>query len=219
MDYSRQLEVFRPEEFNTPVNIVGAGAVGSWVALFLAKLGIKDITVWDFDIVAEHNLPNQLFHIRDIDSPKVEALHYIVKDATGIEIEIKNTRVTGNEQLSGIVFMLTDTMSSRFEIWREAIRMKPSVKLLIETRMDLEGGRIYNVNPLDLTHIKNYEETLYSDEEASVSACGASQSVIATAVNIASKAVWQLIKYHNHDSLDNEILLSTRHANIITTKW
>ena len=59
LDISRHKELFNPYYFNTPVTIIGAGATGSWLALMLAKLGIQDITVYDFDVVEEHNVPNQ----------------------------------------------------------------------------------------------------------------------------------------------------------------
>ena len=50
------------KKFNTPIHIIGCGATGSWVALMLAKMGISNITCWDFDKVEEHNLPNQFFY-------------------------------------------------------------------------------------------------------------------------------------------------------------
>src|SRR5690554_7355564 len=62
--------------------------------LQLAKLGITNITVWDFDVVEEHNVPNQLFGLNDIGKPKVEALKQIVAEHTGTEINIKNEKFT-----------------------------------------------------------------------------------------------------------------------------
>lgn len=60
-DFSRQVNIFKPEEFKTPIQIIGAGATGSWVALSLAKMGIENMTIYDFDEVGMHNLPNQCF--------------------------------------------------------------------------------------------------------------------------------------------------------------
>ena len=51
MEYSRQVNIFKPDEFNTPVHVIGVGATGSWLAPSLAKLGVKNIHVWDDDIV------------------------------------------------------------------------------------------------------------------------------------------------------------------------
>jgi tRNA A37 threonylcarbamoyladenosine dehydratase len=64
LDVRRHAELFDPHTFNTPVTIIGAGATGSWLAIALAKLGIDNISIWDFDKVEEHNIPNQAFGIR-----------------------------------------------------------------------------------------------------------------------------------------------------------
>ena len=78
---------------------------------------------------------------------------------------------------------------------------------------------MYNVIPTDLTHIKEYEDTFYSDDDAEVSACGASMTVISTALGIASWCVRQLINWHNEEELDNEILIDFKYNNIFTKQW
>lgn len=227
MDYSRQRDLFNPETFEYPVTLIGAGATGSWIALILAKLGIKNITVYDFDKVEEHNLPNQLYfldgngseHLTDIGILKVDALQGIIRNATGTEITTKPTRVNGEQRLSGIVFMLTDTMKSRKEIYEKAVRLKPGVQLLIETRMGLSDGRIYTVKPCDLKQLTAYEKTFYGDDVAPVSACGASQSVITTAMSIASMAVRQMINWHNGVPINNELLFDFENNAVYPTVW
>lgn len=237
MDFSRQREAFEVQSFKTPVHVIGAGATGSWVVLMLAKMGIQNIHVWDFDTVEEHNLPNQAFraeycdipmgnnevgvHKSDIGDKKAIAIYNLCCNMTGNmqQITYHDEKVDGTQRLSGIVFMLTDTMSSRKEIWEKAIKLKPQVKLLIETRMDLEGGFIYCINPINTPQIKEYEKTFYTDEQAAVSACGTSQSLIATALHISSVAVWQLINFHNKRELPNFISISSRYNNAIANTW
>lgn len=220
MDYSRQLDIFNPQSFNTPVHVIGAGATGSWVVLMLAKMGIKDIHVWDFDVVEEHNLPNQAFFQRDIGYSKSNSIGRIADECNyNLGIDCHNEKVDGSQRLSGIVFMLTDTMSSRKEIYEKAIKLKPSVKLLIETRMDLKGGFVYTINPINMTQIKEYEQSFYTDEEAAVSACGTSQSLIATAMQISSIAVWQLINYHNGNKINNLITISSEYNQTEAFEW
>lgn len=197
INYSRQSNIFNKNEFNIPINIIGAGATGSWLALMLAKMGITNITVWDFDVVEEHNLPNQLFELQDVGEAKVFALQRIIQNHTNIVINVKNEKVTRNTRLSGIVFVLTDTMGSRKYIY-ESLKFKPLVRLIVETRMGGNGGYIYTINPMDVNQHEKYEGTFYSDEEAEVSACGTSISIVSTAINIASQAVWRLINYSNN---------------------
>lgn len=218
IDISRHKELFNPENFNTPIHIIGVGATGSWLALALAKLGIEDITVWDFDIVKEHNISNQCYDIEQINEPKVHALKNYIDASTKTQIKIYNEKFT-NQRLTGIVFLMVDSMSERKRIWEEAIKMKPAVKLLVEPRMGLDVGRVYNVNPCNLNHIKEYENTYYDDDVAEVSACGNSMTVISTALGIASWCARQLINYNNNIELDNEILIDFKYNNIVIAKW
>lgn len=218
LDIIRHMELFDPYKFEEPITVIGAGATGSWLALALAKLGLTNITVYDFDVVESHNIPNQAYSISQIGQPKVNALYDIIYNTTGTKINIKNERYT-NQRLTGIVFLMVDSMAERKRIWETSIKLKSQIKLMIEPRMGLDMGRIYNVNPLDMEQIKRYEETLYSDDVAEVSACGASMTVITTALGIASWCGRSLINWHNKEELDNEILIDFKYNNIITTKW
>jgi len=202
INYSRQSNIFNKDEWNAkgvPIHIVGVGATGSWLTLMLAKMGIENITVWDFDVVEEHNLPNQLFGTEHIGKEKVWALQDFIHKQTGMLINAWCAKVTGATRLTGVVFVLTDTMKSREYIFK-ALKYKPAVKLVIETRMSGEGGYVYTFNPIVAREIEKYEKSLYSDEEAETSACGTSVSIVSTAINIASQAVWRFINYAN----DNE---------------
>jgi molybdopterin/thiamine biosynthesis adenylyltransferase len=225
IDPLRHLSVFSPHAFGDKlVDVIGAGATGSRVALGLAKLGIEKIRVWDFDKVEEHNVPNQVFGLEHVGSFKVNALAEIIKAATGTAITAKKQKVDGSQDLGEIVFLLTDTMSSRKEIWDQGLKLKIKTRLLIETRMGADNGRVYALNPSKLDHIKEWEATLYSDDEAEVSACGASISVGPTAEVISGLAVWQLVRWFAvergvEDNLDNEVIFSLRPMNILSRQF
>lgn len=196
-DFSRQIDLFDPRAFTTPVHIIGCGATGSWAALQLAKMGIANVSLYDFDIVEMHNLPNQYFGFNDIGENKAIALSNRIKELTGFEYKAFNKKVTGEDTLGGYVMILTDTMASRKDIWHNAIRLKPLVKLCVETRMGLKGGNVYAINPNNYELITEYDKTLLAtDDEAEVSSCGTSLSVAATAVLIANHAVWRIIAHH-----------------------
>jgi molybdopterin/thiamine biosynthesis adenylyltransferase len=206
MDITRHKEIFNPEKFTDRVNVIGCGASGSWVVLMLAKLGITDIHVWDFDTIEAHNIPNQAFGIDAVGKHKVEAMELTCFEQAGIDITVHKERVSQDTKLSGVVFMLTDTMGSRNEIFKFALKNNLAVSLLIETRMGAESGRVYTINPNLLSHTKAYSSTLYTDEEATVSLCGIEQSLAPTAMMTASYAVWQLIKWSKNEELANEII-------------
>lgn len=220
LDTRRHMELFDADSFNTPIHVIGAGATGSWLVLQLAKLGIKGelIHVYDFDRVEEHNIPNQAFDINQVGDAKVDALAKLVEIATGTKVNVHGKRFTSG-RLTGYVFLMIDTMSGRKEIWENSIKMKSAVKLLVEPRMGLDVGRVYNVDPMNMKHIEEYEKCWYSDDEAEVSACGTSMTVITTAMAVSSWCVRQLIEHHAGNELDNEILMDLKYNNIITNQW
>lgn len=220
IDTLRHIEVFSPDTFGDQrIDLVGVGATGSKIALELAKLGVRNIHVWDFDEVEAHNIPNQVYGQNHIGELKVEALQKIIEEQTGTLVAVHPEKVDGSQHLGDVVFLLTDTMSSRQEIWKSGLRYKPYVKLLIETRMGSNNGRVYALNPSNPAHVKGWEATLYSDDVAEVSACGESITVGSTAGVVSGMAVWQLIRWHQReeqlklgkshkDEIENELIFS-----------
>lgn len=207
MDYSRQLVLLDPQKIGKKsVSIIGAGATGSYVALQLAQMGWGNtplnqgiIKVWDGDIVEEHNLVNQAYDRSHIGMPKVMALADVVMRKCGFAIETHNEMVKSQQEVkSTYVFLLTDTMSSRSEIFKNCLQFSFATDLVIETRMGIDKGRIYAFDPNNPVEVEQWKKTLYTDDQAETSACGASASIIPTVYNISSKAVWRLI--HHFDT-------------------
>lgn len=207
------------------IDVIGAGATGSRIALSLAKLGVSNLHVWDFDSVESHNIANQAFRLQDIGKLKVEALAEIVKELTGISIVQHNEMVDGSQKLGEIVFVLTDTMASRKEIFEKGLKLKPWTKVFFETRMGVSDYRIYSINPLKPAEYKAYDGTLYADEAAEVSACGSKISVGPTAEAVSAAAVWQFIlwnKIQNGEEVEdffNEIIYGFNPVCVFTNKF
>jgi sulfur carrier protein ThiS adenylyltransferase len=215
IDISRHRELIDTEQVKTPIHVIGVGATGSYVAYALAKLGLTDITVYDFDKVEEHNIANQLFGIADVGAYKVDALQAIILRDTGITIKTSKERVT-NQMFVGFVFVMVDSMASRKEIYLNCIKLKPMVVHAVEPRMGLDMCRIYNIRPLSVKHHKRYEDTLYSDDVVSeLSACGNSMTVITSSLMVAGYCVRQFINQQTGVELDSEILFDYKFNNLI----
>src|SRR5689334_20761446 len=107
LNFSAQNNLFDPG-FAKPVTVVGAGAVGSQVAIMLAKQGCKHIMVWDADTVLSHNVPMSAYRPRDVGRRKVEALAEIVHEYTGVRIEAIPRMFGQNDLLSGSVVACVD---------------------------------------------------------------------------------------------------------------
>lgn len=225
IDAQRHLSVFDPDAFgNRRVDVIGVGATGSKVVLSLAKLGIEKIRVFDPDVVEKHNVGNQAFGNDDIGKLKVAALAEMVLRQTGLEIEQCPEYVDGTQALGPIVFLLTDTMASRKQIWENGIRFKSRIKLMIETRLGADSMYIYSINPCALPEVEGWESTLVDDAKVERSACGSKTSVGPSAGILAEKAVWQLIRWFDIDNggedvLDHEIMECFRPPAIYTRQF
>lgn len=183
-DYWRQLDILNPKLL-PPVMIIGAGGIGSPVALMLAKLGFSDITLIDDDDLEDHNIPNQIYRLKDCNSSKVDALKDIVMDFSNPEkVRVFNTRFKRNnkeEFFTGfsyhpIVISGVDSMQARADIW-QALKYDTRVPIYIDGRMGGEVFKIFTINPCNSRDIEYYERNLHTDEEADVTPCTA-QSII-----------------------------------------
>lgn len=182
--------VFNPRK----VDVVGCGALGSRIAMSVAKLGIENISLWDFDKIEEHNVANQLFGNNQVGKFKAATLHEMIKESTGTECMVQG-KCDGDQPFGDIVFMCVDSMKVRKELWEKQVKYQPGVSLLVESRMGADSCRVYAIQPCNPQHVERYEQTIYGDEEAEVSVCGSSISVGPTAEIVSGLAAWQFIKW------------------------
>lgn len=198
-NYSRQAGFFDPEEQKFNLHIFGAGSIGSFATLNLAKLGFSDISVYDFDKVEIHNLPNQFFRNQDVNKFKVEALKDIVSCFSATEIKANNIKLTkensadilSNIDLSSIIILAFDNLEARRLIFEQ---FKGYPNILIDCRM---GGLGYSIQVLRLDNeeeCKLYEESL--NKPTLDLPCG-QQSIIFTLLSIASELSNIIVKIHN----------------------
>ena len=185
ISFNRQERIFNPEEQNTNIIIVGAGSTGSFTALNLAKMGMNNIKVIDFDIVEKHNIPNQFFRIKDIGKPKVEALSEIIKEFTDIEIETENIEIKEDYEfdigLNSLIILCVDSIEVRKLIY-EKIKDFP-IKLL-DTRFGGEGFSVHNIDLGNENHKERFEKSL--EGAIKETSCG-EKSIIYTILNLASE--------------------------------
>jgi len=165
------------------VLVIGAGGIGASVVLNLAKVGFRNITVYDNDILENHNIPNQFLPLYDratgedfLGTQKVHALAYLVQEMTGVRISTEpylfpDEHVEDKYQL---VISAVDSMASRKAIWDWTLNSM-KVECLIDGRMGYETMQIYTVDVNSYSEandtIRKYESTLFSDEEAEEIPC------------------------------------------------
>lgn len=126
LDYEGQLKLTESRAL-----IIGAGGLGSPVAMYLASSGVGHLTIVDFDHIELSNLQRQLLHgTSDLGRLKVDS----AKDALAelnpeVEVTTINRRLEEDElreqvKLADIVLETTDNFQSRFLLNRLCVEEK-----------------------------------------------------------------------------------------------
>lgn len=202
--YSRQTGLIHPNKLQIPITIVGAGGIGSWTTLALAKLGCENLTVYDFDEVETQNIAPQVYSSLYVGMDKVAALREMVKNLTDVEITAKNERFLAiPPQKYDILISAVDNMEARkkmFEInigvpiWFIDGRMAANVLHVYTIKMDNEGDVAF------------YQGTLFTDEEADPVPC-TERSVSYNVLGAASLISDIVAKIGNKQKVPRELIL------------
>lgn len=191
---TRQLDLIPVETLDEQVTIIGCGAVGSFLGLQLAKMGLTQITAYDHDVVSIENMSNQFYRFKDIGVNKAEALNALVHDFTGVDIGDNAYKFEPQHasKLTGIVVVAVDSMEARRMIY-ESIKAKGfNVKYIIDPRMSAEFYAQYTINPFNDKDRETYEKVLQSDADSVAERCTA-KSTVYTA-SLAAGLVTKTIK-------------------------
>jgi molybdopterin/thiamine biosynthesis adenylyltransferase/rhodanese-related sulfurtransferase len=100
---------------------IGAGGLGSPIAMYLAAAGIGKLGIVDFDNVDYSNLQRQILHTEaDVGRPKAESARETIRGINpNVEVVIHNTRITSDNALDlirpyDIVVDGTDNFPTRY---------------------------------------------------------------------------------------------------------
>ena len=114
MDGQRKLKAAK-------VLLIGAGGLGSPLALYLAAAGVGTLGLVDFDVVAATNLQRQVLHgTKDVGRPKLESARDRIKDVNpNVHVEGYETRLTSENALDilrdyDLVIDGTDNFPTRY---------------------------------------------------------------------------------------------------------
>ena len=195
MDLSRHISVFNPTAVKNDVHIIGVGATGSFVAMMLARMGVPVINIYDFDDVEIHNIPNQYYDTGDLGKLKAEALadklRLINPDIT-VNVGKEAVKPEDVSNMSGYLFSLVDSMKVRKELW-EAAKANTNLINVWESRLGSDQARVYSLPIEKDKDYSRYEQDFYDDDNAEVSACGTSITVLPIVMMTASLMIVQFI--------------------------
>lgn len=205
MRHLRQQDAVNMDKLSQlPVTIIGAGSIGSTTAVWLGKMGICNLSVFDDDLIQEHNWSNQMYTEADIGRPKVEALWDVMEKFCSFTPRIVLQPYT-DSPLSEVTISCVDSMASRKTIWK-AVHQQPQVKLYIDARMGLETLMVFALNPMVREERVKYGKSLYSDANALQEPCTA-RTICYTPL-MASAVICNLVKrYVNAEGIPAQIVM------------
>lgn len=98
--FSKQELLYNPKEHNPTIFVYGLGSGGSHLTIALAKTGITNITVYDFDFVELDNIPAQFYTVQQGRTKMLKTLATAenVKNLTNLDIQTENVKIDDNFQ-------------------------------------------------------------------------------------------------------------------------
>lgn len=158
------------------VLVIGAGSVGSNVAMGLASIGVRNFTIYDHDTVGIHNLPSQYFTSAQVGYGKAEMLAenlHARYDATAdMRTWPKPEKFSPSTPGKGdfdIIISAADSMTVRkmVAMWARGQNVR-----IVDTRCAGHEIQTWAFDSADPKQMEQYMSTLHSDAEASPLPCG-----------------------------------------------
>ncbi len=121
--------------------VVGAGALGNFVALGLSELGIGEVDIIDDDTIEETNLNRQILYYDSIGKPKADTLANKLKKMNS-SIKTKSIRQRFEKEIEGdydIIFECVDNLRTRAALSDFALKEKMP---LVSGGTDYKSGQV-----------------------------------------------------------------------------
>lgn len=212
--YTRQSSIINIEDVkDNGITIVGCGAIGSFIAISLAKMGMANFVLWDNDTIEAHNLPNQFYKEEDIGKYKTYALAKNMKEFNSDADISSFGKFDSQIPRTPIVISCVDKMDVRKKIF-EGCKRNKMVQLYIDTRMGGLQGQVYTVDMGKKNEIDAYEKTLFGNNEAVRLRC-TERSIIFTVLGISAIVCNQIKKAFNNEEMRNFIGIDYVYEQII----
>ena len=141
---------------NKRVMIVGLGSFGSQIAIELAKAGVGQFALFDFDRVELHNLARHTCTLKELGRLKTDAIYdailgknpYAQVDKFPVDINehIEDGMLDEEVRKADVVICATDNNKSRFSL-SEALVRHQKIGLFGRAITRAEGGDVFRYHP------------------------------------------------------------------------
>ena len=203
-NYIDQIKFFNPETWLYQVHLIGAGGINNMLGPCLAKMGIKEIHIWDDDKLEARNCPTEVaYSYNMVGQPKTTAMHDMIRYLMGndtVKVIEHQERVTATTELEGVVISGVDSMASRKIIW-EAIQANfIDIPLYIDGRSAGKRISIFALSPADFDATEKYKTWLFDDSKAMPLECGA-RNFPPVSLDIAAKIASIIAEFHSEGTV------------------
>lgn len=196
---TRQFDIIPLDVLSKPVTIIGCGAIGSFLGLQLAKMGVTNLTLFDHDSIEIENMSNQFFTHHAIGSNKALALKDLILAFTGGPVTAIprkfGEQIPDAMNAQGIVVVAVDSMEARRMVYESIKEKNFQVDYIVDPRMSAEFFTMYVINPHKTKDQETYEKTLFSDSEGVQERCTAKSTVYTASLGagLVTKAVKNIL--------------------------
>lgn len=195
-------------ELNTSITIGGAGSLGSWLSLYLARTRPHLIMIYDNDKVEETNFAGQFYNSNNLGIYKVDGLYYNIREYCNYGISKRKTRYEFAKDVSNtfnFTFACFDNIESRKEMFYNWLSRNYEYKnaLFIDCRLGFEYFQIYCVK-MRKDDIERYIKTFFDDSEIEDAPCSLKVNTFMPAMASSQMTAFylnHLVNYKNKDDI------------------
>lgn len=189
--------------FASNVAIIGAGGIGSWVALLLSKFSIN-IRLHDSDRFEKVNQAGQIFLAEHLGMQKSAAISNLCR-AVNSESRISSYGhwEGSSSNLPPIVIVAVDNMYVRkqaFNAWWSRYRTSDNA-LFIDARLAAELYQIYTIRSKDIRAKERYLKEWFPDADADETPCSYKQTAYVAAM-LGGRIVNNFVNYFSNQGAD-----------------
>lgn len=168
---------------NTPVLLAGLGGIGSWLALMLSRVNIKELFLYDFDRIDGSNMSGQLYSNSNIGQYKTFAISNTLHSFSRFyDVRCFNEPYSSSSGTSNIMICGFDNMEARkvfFKNWCKHVKsaLNKNKCLFIDGRLNAEEFQVIAFTGDNTNAINEYSNKwLFDDSDVEEAICSYKQT-------------------------------------------
>lgn len=165
--------IYQDKLNNSTVLIVGLGGIGSTVSEILARLGVGNFILVDFDLIEGSNLTRQSgFKKSDIGRYKVEVVANNIKQISDSEVVVSKTEIDSQEKLESffqdfdfdIAICCSDTPRLKIDYWFDDLCHKYNIPFIVGSYASTVVNYLHIIPNKTISLKQFYDFCLITDE-------------------------------------------------------